>query len=444
MNVRITGLVLGIATIACPVFADGRTIARVFWQDDAEANVRVGDLKTSAKGWSIEELSVKGFPKLDNDLQSLVQMRDDDGLIVVGVRDSEDGTLGSGWMAIESGVIEEPHGDHSHWRFVHAPKVSHSLIDTEQGNPAHVYKYEKSFVLANDKKNGFTITSAKRIRDAKTASTAATFYGGGNGHITLAVDPDCVAYSTWIAPAGDDQGRVDVIGLGENYGKTYSIHCPTGMLHGATMNSGKAFFAPADGICWVAVDHELDDVPNSVAVHHLSLGVDGDEKPLRTGAFANVGDYVVFMAGKGDSTKFCWIDSSAEAPRVMSFPISVMDGETISTPTTMKTRYGTTLAVMFGQNKESPEEDRMLVVDLDPNQDGRFDDAKFHQAIDVGPNQIIGHSGHHAAVLLPDRRHALITNPGDGSLWIVSLRDFTVGTKLTIGGTPTRLLAIGG
>ncbi|MCG8651204.1 MAG: hypothetical protein MI861_15305 [Pirellulales bacterium] len=419
-------------------------MARVFWQDDSDATVRCGDLKKSVDGWSIEKLSIDDFPKLDPERQSLVQMRMHEGLVVVGVRDSEDGSFGSGWVVIESGVVEEPHGDHSHWRFTNSARVSHSVIDTEQGNPAHVYKYGNSFVLANDKKNGFTLTSAAQIRDAKVAGDAASFYEGGNGHITLAVAPHQVAYATWIAPDGDDRGRVDVVGLGKNLGKSYSITCPSGMLHGAAMNSGKAFFAPAEGICWVTVDYELDDAPESVAVHHLSLGMDENDKPLRTGAFADQGRHLVFTAGKGAATKLCWVDASADQPTVASLPINVEEGEAISTPVTMKSRYGDTLAVLFGQFKESPQDDRMLVVNLDPNRDGWFDDAKLSQAIDVGPNQMVGHSGYHAAAMLPDRRHAVITNPGDGSLWVISLNSLKVVAKLNLDGTPTRLLAIGG
>lgn len=444
MSIRTIALAWAFAAVASPTLAAGRKVARVFWQDDTAATVCCGDLKRSSSGWSIEKLSIEGFPQLDPDLQSLVQMRMDDGLVVVGIRDTEDGTIGSGWVAIESGVVEEPHGDHSHWRFSRAPRVSHSRLDTEQGNPAHVYKYGKSFVLANDKKNGFTLTSAKSIRDAKLASSAATFHRGGNGHITLAVHPDSVAYATWIAPAGDDQGRVDVIGLGSNLGKRYSIKCPTGMLHGATMNSGKAFFAPADGICWVAVDRELDDDPDSVKVHHLSLGEDADGKPLRTGAFANAGQHVVFSAGKGDASKFCWIDASDDRPSITSLPVPVKEGEAVSTPITIRSRYGDRLAVMFGQNKETPSEDRMLIVNLDPDRDGSFRDAKLGKTLDIGPNQIVGHSGYHAAVMLPDRRHVLITNPGDGSLWVVSVPNLTVRAKLDLGGAPTRLLAVGG
>ena len=445
MNYRFVGLIAFITFVfASPCLAQSRTVARIFWQDDSNATVCCGDLKKSADGWSIASLAIEGFPKLDADEQSLVQMQMNQGLVIVGVRDRGEGNLGSGWIAIETGVVEESHGDHSHVRFANSPTIAHSLIDTDQGNPAHVYKYGDQFVIANDKKNGFTLTSAKKIRDAEVAAEAASFFAGGNGHITLAVDPEKVAYATWIARDGVDKGRVDVIGLGKNLGESYSFHCPSGALHGAAMNSGKAFFAPADGVCWVAVDREIAGSAESVAIEHLSLGSNDDGKPLRTGAFTSQGHHLVFTAGRGPGTKLCWIDASARVPEVNSLQIDVSEGEAISKPQTMKSRYGDTLAVMFGQHKEKPEDDRMLVVNLDPDRDGKFNDAKLSHTIDVGPNQMVGHSGYHAVTMLPDRRHAVITNPGDGSLWVISLSNFKVVAKLNLDGTPTRLLALGG
>ncbi|MDG2220601.1 MAG: hypothetical protein P8L85_04435 [Rubripirellula sp.] len=445
MNFRFLGSIAILTLVfTSQCLAKGRTVARIFWQDDSDATVRCGDLKKSSDGWSIANLAIDGFPKLDSGEQSLVQMQTHQGLVIVGVRDRQEGSVASGWVAIESGVVEESHGDHSHFQFKNRPEILHSLIDSDQGNPAHVYKYGELFAIANDKKNGFTLTSTRRIRDAKLAGDAASFLEGGNGHITLAVAPGQVAYATWIAPSGADQGRVDVVGLGKNRGESYSFHCPSGRLHGAAMNSGKAFFAPADGVCWVAVDHELNKAPESVTVHHLSLGTDDDDEPMRTGAFVDQGRHLVFTAGKGPGTKLCWIDASADLPAVGSLPLDVPEGEKISTPRTMKSRYGDTLAVMFGQHKESPNDDRMLIVNLDPNRDGSFEDAKISQTIDVGPNQMVGHSGYHAATMLPDGRHAVITNPGDGSLWVISLNNFNVIAKLNLNGTPTRLLAIGG
>lgn len=446
MNLYSAGL---IALVNFTVFlaststADGRTVARLFWQDDSDATVRCGDLKKSVDGWSVTPVSIAGFPKLDPTEHSLVQMQTHQRLIILGVRDRDDGAVGSGWISIESGVVEESHGDHTHIRFANSPTTTHSLIDPNQGNPAHIYKYGEMFVIANDKKNGFTLTSASRIRRTKVATDAMSFFQGGNGHITLAVAPDNVAYATWIAREGQDKGRVDVIGLGKNIGKSYSFLCPSGGLHGAAMTSGKAFFAPTDGVCWVSVDQELKGSTDSVAVHHLPLGTSEDGTPLRTGAFATVGKHLVFTAGKGADTKLCSIDASPGSPKLNSLPIDVNEGEKLTTPKVMKSRDGDTLAILFGQHKEKPEKDRLVAVNLDPDRDGNFDDAMVSHTLGVGPNQMIGHSGYHAATILPDARHAVITNPGDGSLWLISLSDFSVLAKLKIDGTPTRLLAIG-
>ncbi len=431
-------------TAPSTVLAQERTVARLFWQDDSGATVRYGDLKKSADGWSIESKPIDGFPSLDIAEQSLVQMQADSGIVLLGIHDSADGTVGSGWVAIDSGAVEEDHGNHSHLHFQQPPSVMKSLVNAEQGNPAHVYQYGKTFVLANDKKNGFTVTSAAKLRDAKTPDSAATFHDGGNGHITLAVVDDQVAYSTWIARDGDDCGRVDVVGLGVNEGKRYSIKCPSGGLHGATTNSGKVFFAPSDGVCWVGADVELDDAPDSVQIHHLSLGKDSDGNPLRTGAFTNLDNTVLFTSGKGEDAKLCWIDAASQSPSVQSIPVELSEGDSLSTPVTVRSRAGKRLAMMFRENKESPETDSLLVVDCDPDGNGKWDDAEQVKTIPVGRNQMEGHGGHHEVAVLPGGREVVVSNPADATLSVISLTDFTVNATMPVEGVPTRLVAIGG
>jgi hypothetical protein len=418
-------------------------MARIFWQDDLDATVRYGDLEKSADGWSMTTQSVEGFPAMDTNEQSLVQMQNDAGIILVGIHDRVDGTFGSGWVAIDSGVAEEFHGDHSHRRLECAARVCASLIDVDQGNPAHVYKYGKSFVIANDKKNGFTITSAPKIRSAQEPALAASFHDGGNGHITLAVIDDRVAYATWIARDGDHCGRVDVIGLGVNQGKRYSIYCPSGSLHGATANSDKIFLAPSDGVCWVAADLEFETDPATVQVHHLALGTDVDGVPLRTGAFANLGSKVLFTTGNEDHSKLCWIDAASDLPNVQSLAVGLSSGETLSTPVVVQNCNGKPMAMLFCENKDKPETDRLLIVDLDPDGDGKSDDAVLEKVISIGRNQIEGHTGHHAAVVLPGGRELVVSNPGDGTLSILSLIELTVLETIHVGGVPTRLTVVG-
>lgn len=430
--------------IASTTHAQGRTLARLFWQDDSDAILRWGDLKKNADGYHLTPETVDQFPRLDTDEQSLVQMQHNSGLILLGVHDQADGTFGSGWVAIESGAIEEPHGDHSHWRFHESPSVARKVIDDTQGNPAHVYQYGETFVMANDKKNGFTLTSAELIRQAEATGQAATFVEGGNGHITLAVVNDRVAYATWIAPFGEHAGRVDVIGLGEHSGKRYAIHCPTGGLHGATTNQGKVFLAPSDGVCWVDADLDMNSDPDSVEINHLALGVDADDRPLRTGAFANLGDHVLFTAGKGDRSKLCILNASDIQPSLIEVALDVPEGHSVMSPIPMKTATGSSLACLFVESKEQPETDSLMVIALDPNGDGDFADAVVEASVAVGRNQMSAHAGHHDAVLLPGGRRIAVTNPGDQSIWIMSASDFSVQAKLPVTGAPTRILAIGG
>lgn len=421
-----------------------RPVARLFWQDDDTRQVSWGDLRLSDGAWSLERTSVEGFPSLDEQEQGLVQMVENEGVLLVGVRDQADGGFGSGWIAIDTGVVEEPHGDHSHWRVQHSPRVLRQQIDDQQGNPAHVYRYGSQLVLANDRKNGFTITSAKQLREAKSADEAARFHAGGNGHITLAVVGNDVAYSTWIAPAGPEAGRVDVVGLGTNAGKGYSFSCTTGGLHGATANQGKVFFAPAGGVCWVAADRRVEADPSEVEVHSISLGTDAEGKPLRTGAFANFQNHVLFVSGKADVAKLCSLNASAAEPVLQELALPVGETESLATPIPLQTRSGKRIAVLFQEDREAAENDRMLVVDLDPNSDGDLSDAKLWKTVAVGRNRIApGHQGHHDLAVLPNRRFAVLSNPGDQTLSLLSLSDFEIVTTLEVDGSPGRVVAVG-
>ena len=421
--------------------AQGRIVTRLFWQDDESVTVRCADLRKSSEGWSLEVQPIGGLPFLDQTDQSLVQMRCHDGVLLVGVRDADDGNLGSGWMAIETGVTEEPHGDHSHWSYRGEPAVIRSKIDTTQGNPAHVYLSRDHFVIANDKRNGFTLTSAERLRHAASADDAAEFIEGGQGHITLAVDPRRVAYATWIDSAGEHAGQVDVVGLGKNRGRSYAFRCPTGSLHGAALVGDRAFFAPADGICWVDVDPQVTRGPDSVVVHHLSLGTD-DNSPRRTGAFAATRSHLVFTTGRTKERRLHWIDATADAPEVRSLDLPDAAGVAITTPMLVESGSGGTTAWIFAESKEDPTIDQVHCVQLDPNRDGDFSDAAVLGSIPVGPSQIRGHSGHHSVAPLPDGRHILVANPGDGSFQIVHLNKRKVVATLDAGGTPTRLLSV--
>ncbi|MCC9608682.1 hypothetical protein LOC68_09045 [Blastopirellula sp. JC732] len=424
--------------------SEPRLIGRIFWQNEADATLAYGDL-TRGEKWALEPKAIPGFPQLDRDSQTLVQMQAIGNVLVAGVRDMEEGELESGWIAIDGGGHEEEHGDHTHWRFTQAPQVLATQLDDQQGNPAHLYQYDGAFYLANDQKNGFTRLRPEMLAKGDTAA-AAKFFAGGGQHITLAAVNDQVAYSTWIDGKEENSGRIDVVNLreSENGKGNYKIHTPTGGLHGATANSGRVFFAPADGICWVDADRELIQTEKSTQVHHVSLGKDPEtEKPLRTGAFANAGHWVLFTSQSSEESFLGLIDATASEPKVQKLPIEAAEGLRLTTPQILETPSGLKMAFLFQDRHDGDATEQLTAINLDPDRNGDFSDAKIVKHIPIGKSKIVGHSGHHDICIMPGGRYACISNPGDGTIWVMSLTRLEVLEKIKVDGVPNRIVTIG-
>lgn len=449
MSIRLSLVILAfsvgqctVLTALCSAQTKARTFARLIWQDSAEQKLQWGDLKKQGDAWSLEGASLPGHPEIDADRHMFVQMQCVDSLALVGVRDDEDGAFTSGWFAFDSGVEKEAHGDHFHWHFSSAPRIVAKKLDKKQGNPAHVYLYDGQIYIANDKKNGLTKVDPAQL--GKSGVEPDQFYEAGGGHITLAALDGKVAYSTWIDRAGDNQGRVDVVGLGSNSGQSYHFHLPSGGIHGATTNSGKVFFAPTDGVCWVSADMNVSSKESDVDVQHISLGESADGMPKRTGAFTNVGNNVLFtVGGRTGEPELCIIDASSPKPKVSKLELSVSEGHTLSTPTTVQTRTGARYALLFEETPGSGDNEVLHVVSLDPNRDGDFGDATLQKSIPVGRSLIEGHSGHHTALPI-SRRMIAVSNPGDGTISILSTSSWEIESTLNVGGTPTRIVSFGG
>jgi len=423
----------------------GPRIARVLWQDREKGTLMWGEVHGGQK-WVVSASPVKGFPRLDTEKQRFVQMEHAAGMLLMGVRDTDGGKYQSGWIAVDTGVREQPHGDHSHWNFVSSPVVKSSRLDTEQGNPSHLYVYGGMFYLANDTRNGFTQLAPQDIA-TKPASQCGVFFSGGGNHITLAAVDNQVCYSTWIDSEGDQAGRVDVVKLSTTTGRPdgYSFKLPTGGIHGATTNSGKVFFAPADGICWVNADRTLALSADKVQVNHISLGQEeGAEKPNRTGAFVNQRNWVLFTSGSGEGTSsLCLLDSQANPPNLIKLPIPIADGLKLTSPKVVLASGGKRYAFLFHDRTESDVQEQLTIVDLDPNGDRNFADARIAKTLPVGASKVDGHDGHHSVAFDSEGRIACLTNPGDGTLWVMSLRDLVIRAKSVVGGTPGDIVALG-
>jgi len=453
--VVLSGSALMIALLASQATASernsGYTITRLFFQDHAARALRWADLRTDDNGRLRLDrvVDVPGFKKLNVDRQKLVQMAESQGLILVGVRDEDDGQYESGWVLLHSGVRHEDHGDHGHWIYKARPEVLDFRLDKQQGNPAHLYVYGGSFYLANDKLNGYTrLDPAQYGKDKRGQKTLGkpTFIKGGGNHITLAVANNQVGYSCWIDGGGPNKGRVDVtpVGSSEVSEPAYSFHLPTGGIHGAIENCGKVFFAPADGICWVRADLALKLKPDEVKIHHIPLGTHGD-KPLRTGAFVNHGQYVLFVSGRQSSSRLVLLDARQDQPEPIVIPIECSENHRLTTPAVVTTARGRALAFVFHDHDRSVQtDDHLTIVELDPNRDEACSDAQVLRTIKVGKSQVDGHFGHHDIAFDADRRWGFLTNPGDGTLTVLSLEDLTVKAEFKVGGMPTHIIASGG
>jgi hypothetical protein len=427
-----------------------RPFARLFIQDLKTCSLQWADLKVGEKDeFTLDPLAeVDGFKKLDPARQKLVQMKELNRLVCVGVRDDADGSIESGWVLVHSGVGYIDHGDHGHWFFKHKPVVWDGRLGTKQGNPAHLYVYGGRFFLANDKLNGYTRIDPKKYekdKDGKLVKDAPRFLVGGGNHITLAVVDDKAGYSCWIDGDGSNKGRVDVtpiIAFAKSE-SAYSFTLPTGGIHGATACAGKVFFAPAEGVCWVDADPDAKLKPEHVKVRHIDLGKDG-AKPRRTGAFATHGHHVVFTTGKNENSALAILNAKDADPKPVFVPLAVKKGTQAVTPEVVNTAWGKDYALVFHDRaKDSDTQDVLEVIALDPNGDRDFSDAKAIKTLKVGKSAVDGHFGHHAVAFDAEFQYAVFTNPGDGTVSVLSLKSLEVVATFTVGGSPGALVAVG-
>lgn len=424
------------------------TVCRLFFQDHAAKTVHWADVKSGEHLSLTTPELVTGFPRLDAESQNLVQMEQSLGTLLVGVRDQEDGTQQSGWVFLDSGVKEESHGDHAHWYYKTAPRVIETCLDKKQGNPAHLYCYQGKFYLANDRNSGYTRFDPQQYRDDPQAKLKTGFQQGGGNHITLAVVDEKTGYSTWIDGGGPNKGRVDVTRIQPDGNDTiaYSVTLPHGAIHGATTCGGKVFFAPADGINWCAAD--LDAQPHNqsqVKLQHISLGKDEETgKPCRTGAFVTHRNYVCFVSGKGSAARFCLLDAGADTPAVISVPLQMAEGNSPASLEIVKTAWGKRLAFVFHNHPRELELQELLsLIDLDPNGDLDFQDARLMKTLDVGPSQVEGHYGHHTITFDQAGRYGFWTEPGAGTIRALSLETFEPLQTFQVNGVPTKVIAVG-
>ena len=433
--------------IANPAAAKEPVLTRLFYQDRAANQLKWFDIRDADESpVAGEPQTVDGFPKLDSERQRLVQMRYSEGFILVGIRDDDEGGFGSGWVLMNAGVEYENHGDHGHWKYQTLPSVRQALINNEQGNPAHLYVYNNVFYIANDALDGFTRLDPASIPE--TGNVPTGFHRGGGGHITLAVS-DGRAFATWIDGEGENLGRVDVARIqshgNDSIRRTFFL--PTGVIHGATAAAGNVFFAPRHGVCWIPAD----TIGETVTPRFLSLRDPlDDERPRRTGAFATHGNHVLCVSGSGENAELAIIDARLAEPTRISLALDARDGQKPVTPRCIRTPRGKHYAFVFNDatrelaDSGNRPEERLTIVDLDPNGDQDFQDAAIAKTLPIGASAVKGHTGHHSVDFDADGSRAFIANPGDGTITLVRLDSLKVESTITVGGAPESVMAIGG
>lgn len=138
------------------------------------------------------------------------------------------------------------------------------------------------------------------------------------------------------------------------------------------------------------------------------------------------------------------MDAKAPSPQVVTVPIDVKDGLSLVTPRVVRTRSGKRYAFLFQDRKEGDIQEKLTIVDLDPNGDRDFSDASVAATLPVGASKVEGHFGHHAISFDPDGRYGIVTNPGDGTIQVLSLNELQFEATLKVGGTPSAIVSTGG
>ena len=421
-------------------------LIRVTWQNAKDNSLHWGEyLQVGPSIVFQNQGKITKFPTLEKN-QSLGPMKRIDNLMVLGVRGGSKGEAQGGWLAIDLRVIEQPHGDHSDYTYGDAPKVIQKVLDDSRKCPVHLYVYRKEFYLANDALDGFTrINPRALLSGAKGAK--GVFYRGGGDHITLAAVGKKVVYSTWIGKTESGKGKVDVVNLDKPGEKSvaYSFESPTPGLHGAITNSGRVFLAPNDGIIWVDADRTLSQSAKSVKVNYLSLGKNPqDETPYRTGAFTEHKDWVLFLAGRDADAGLYMVQASAATPSVSKLLIPTKPGLRFGMPKCVTAISGKNYAMSFQTKRAGESVEQLTIIDLDPNQDKNFSDAKVVKSLDVGNSGVEGYRSYHSICVDDDKKFAVFTNPADGEICLLSLDKLKVVSRQKVGGIPTGIIAIGG
>jgi len=419
------------------------TITRLFWQDRETNRLSYADLVTT-NAWGLQRGWVTDFPKIDGEIQNLGAMQQTGGLVLVGVQDNQNEADKGGWIAIDSGVFEEPHGNHFHWKYTQTPKSIYHRIDATQGSANSVTVQNSTFLVINSA-GQFIRVRPNEVKQQQHQS-AIRIYSPDSAFHSLAVVNGRIGYGVRAADA-TDPGTVDVLNLDQAPEKlvAYSIPVSDTPLTAVAVNSGKAFFSTSDGVAWVNVDTTLSGSAATETVNRIEESKTlADTTAFSAEALVSTAGYVLCSVGSGKGSALRLINASSPQPSVTSVAVPVAEGLQLTSPEVILS-LGKRFAFLFQEriDANSDSQEHLTVVELDPNRDRSFSDARVTVTMPVGASKIDGEHGHHGICFDAYGRHAVITNPGDGVLTVLSLQNMRTVASFRVGGAPDHITAVG-
>lgn len=420
---------------------------RVFFHDDATQTVKWLDMLGGNKPAFGSIYFINGFPKLDPARQRIVGLQAVQERLLIAVRDDDGGKFQSGWILVDTGVASDVHGDHFHWSYPRVPRVVAAVLDEHQANPIQIERIDQALYLRHEGRRGVTRIDPAAVRGGESSEALrkkAIFIEGGGADLRLAASKSAV-FLGWSEVDAEGAGRIDVETLGPAGSATarYSFNTPLAGLRAATTCQGRLVLAAADGLAWTSIAAKPTADGSPVAVQPLDLKfadapwVDGE--PL-----VAFGRYVGFVTGAGEQSRLqLWNAARPDQPTI-GVVLPLADGRRPSGLQIAPSRQGGPLAfVTHASVDDGPVERRLSVVELDPNADGDWSDARRRHEFDVGKAAAPA-AGRPGIAFDADGRRAVLANSADGALLVYSLIDRQTLASFKIGGRPTSLVAVGG
>ena len=434
-----------VSQFAVPILASGqhaKTNTRLFWVDQESQQLKWGDVVTTDK-WALKTGTVDAFPKTDPATSKIGPLFDLNGLVIAAMSGKQNDEKQNTWIAMDSGVFQQGHGNHFHWKYTGRPSVTKTIAEKQQGENVRIAANGQQLYLLGEK--GFTAEFLGNLRIKNAVNSTKRFFPVTTWPVgQLEIVDNVVGYAAWKDKEGERAGQVDVIKMADLSKPAYSFKLPSGDVTSTVVNSAKVFFAHEGAVSWVSPDRSASLGDERVKVNPVVEPTNQPFKPESPSPLINERNWVVFTAGTGEKSKLCMIDAASVNPVAYSLPIKPNDGLRLSAPTTVLS-LGKRFAFIFQERIQanSDAKEQLTIVELDPNRDMRFDDARIAITIPIGPSAIKNGTGNHQVCFDDGGRFAVFTNPGDGTLSVMSMHDLKLRVTFKVGGMPSEIIAVG-